>query len=206
MTKKSLSEMLADTAPAPLPKASAVVTLVTGQHIVDELEQIERDYSDLLSSPMPGAKDESGEATGPPLKAGQSNRRMAQARELQERSQDALRRLADHQVTIGLTGISGGQWQRWKDEHPPRQGVASDVAVTHGWCNAADLLDDLARYVTSWDGEPLKPGAWDQLAEQVVYADRRDLVTKVVEMFENGVTRSPFSQSGSSTTENSATG
>lgn len=200
---KSLADMLADSGPAPLPKASIVVTLVQGQHILDELQEIQDEFTDLVRTGGQPVNTE-GERMGPPLKAGQRGPR-DQVEALRKKSDDAYRRLAEYQVTLGLTGTDGGVWQAWKDAHPPRPGVPSDTHVTRGWCNAADLLEDLDKYVTSWDGDDILPSQWNKLAEKVTYADRRDICTKVVDMFETGVAKVPFSLSGSSTTKDSAT-
>lgn len=198
---KSLSEMLADSAPAPLPKASATVTLIEGQHILDEIAELNDRMDDALAQAR--RVDESGERTGPPRKAGESAPNLD---EFRTQMDDAMRRLAEFQVKIELTGTSSGDWHRWKDRHPPRKDSPGDINVTRGWCNSVDLFDDLGKYVSHWNGEPIPPGAWDKtLAEKITYADRRDLTTKVIEMFEQGVNRIPFSLSASSPTEDSAT-
>ncbi|MBM7518271.1 hypothetical protein [Nocardioides nitrophenolicus] len=198
---KSLSDLLADSAPAPLPKASLTVTLIEGQHILDEIAELDERLQDAVAASR--RTNASGERTGPPRKAGETAPDIAA---IGKQSEDALARLAAFQVKIGLTGTSSGEWHRWKDEHPPRKESAGDINVTHGWCNSVDLFDDLGKYVSHWDGAEVPEGAWDaKLAEKVTYADRRALTTKVVEMFEQGVNRVPFSSSGSSTTEDSAT-
>lgn len=107
--------------------------------------------------------------------------------------------LRDSEGEILLRGITGGEWQRWKDEHPPREDSVTDKDVAWGLCNATDLLDDLARFVVSWEGEEFAPDDWDGwFRDKVSAGDLRDLVTDVVAMHEMSGVRAPKSSPGSS--------
>ncbi len=197
----TLAEMRARTGPKPRPKATRRVTLVEGQHLLDESRRLQEQLVDLVAS-QPGDVNDS-ERTGPPRKAGaKSDPRIA---EIETAQAAILRRLAEHQGEIGLTGLDGGAWQRWKDLHPPREGNRADMVLTGSLCDSSSLFGDLGTFVTSWNGEQVAEGDWDGwLAESITYADRRDLVTAVVAMHEESVVRSPFfSSSGSSTTPRS---
>lgn len=203
----TLAELRARTGPRPLPKATRTVTLIEGQHLLDEFQRLNEELVDLLAAHERVSED--GERAGPPLKAGEKkfppevDQRIESIR---TESAALLDRLGEHQGRIGLTGVEGGDWQRWKDEHPPREDNTADQKIGGGLCNTSDLFADLGRYVTSWNGDPVPEGEWDAwLGESITYADRRDLVRAVLEMHETGLSRVPFSSSGSSTTAPSGT-
>lgn len=198
----TLAELRARTGPKPRPKATRRVTLVEGQHLLDESRHLHEELVDLLASQATSVDDP--DRTGPPRKAGaKSDPRIA---EIETAQASLLERLAAHQGEIGLTGLDGGAWQRWKDLHPPREDNRADLQLTGGLCDSSALFGDLATFVESWNGEKVADGDWDGwLAEAITYADRRDLVTAVVAMHEESVIRSPFFSSGSSGTQPSET-
>lgn len=199
---KTLAEMRAQSGPAPRPKITKTVTLTEGQHLLDESERLRDRLMDLLANTSADADED---APKQPRKMG-APAVPPEVDEIRAAQVKLRERLREFQVELGLEGTTSGEWHRWKDEHPPREDSPSDLRVAGGWCNATDLFDDLGRYVATWDGEPLSPGDWDaHLAERITYADRRDLVTAVVEMFEQGLNRVPKSPSESSSTESSAT-
>lgn len=182
----------------PVPKATVTVTLVEGQHLLDEVQSLMQERQDLLV--QHSRTNESGEKTGPPKRQGES--RPARIDEIDEAIKAMDERLAEHQGVVTLHGVSGGEWQQWKDKHPARDGNEADQLIAGGWCNASDLFFDLGRYVAEWDGEPLAAGDWDGwLADRIVYADRRSLVSAVVGMHENQAPRIPKSSSASSLTQ-----
>ena len=123
-------------------------------------------------------------------------------------------------------GIPGGEWQRWKDEHPPREvgrhetkrEVGEVTEVVQGgpiyhpddvlqtpWgsipvCNAADLRDELGRFMVSWNGEEFAEGDWDGwFAEQIAPGDFRDLVQDVMNAHEASGIRAPKAPSSPGT-------
>lgn len=87
---------------------------------------------------------------------------------------------------------SDGDWRRWCYDHPARPAQDEDDAanarhnrdasVALGFCNADDLIDDLAAYAVAWNDEPLSPGDWDVLA--VPAADKKQIARLVVSMYE----------------------
>lgn len=198
----TLAELRARTGAKPRPKATRRVTLVEGQHLLDESRQLHEELVDLIAS-QPGDVNDA-ERTGPPRKAGaKSDPRIA---EIEASQASLLERLAKHQGEIGLAGLDGGAWQRWKDEHPPREDNRADLQLVGGLCDSSALFAALGTFVESWNGEAVVEGDWDGwLAESITYADCRDLVTEVVRMHEDSVVRSPFFFSGSSTTPPSET-
>ena len=210
---------------ATVPKSEVTVTLIEGQHVLAEGQRLQERRADLRVSRQrlqeqvdrdAEARDE--EAEQRTRKGGQKapppDPRLAQIEALDAEIADldeqvrvlADERLPEFQGVVALTGVTGGEWQRWKDEHPAREDNRTDVEVTAGRCNATDLFKALGEYVSAWDGEPVSKDDWDGwLGEKITYADRRDLVTAVVSMHEVQVVRLPKSSSGSSTTETSET-
>lgn len=123
-------------------------------------------------------------------------------------------------------GIPGGEWQRWKDEHPPRKIGQRETRRENGevaetltggpiyhpddqlmteWgaipvCNAADLREDLARYMVAWNGEGFAEGDWDGwFADQIAPGDFRDIVRDVMEAHEKSGIRAPKAPSSPAT-------
>ena len=214
----SLAELRAQKDAPKVPESSFAVTLIEGQHLLAESQALaeERLY---LGSEKDGLLrqarrvDEDGNRTGPPLKAGEKVEEPSRVAEIDARLQEITDReavlltdLAQFQATVGLRGWTGGEWQRWKDQHPAREGNKDDESFALGRCDYAALFGTLGSFVATWDGEAVAESDWDGwLAERIVYADRRDMVAQVVLMQEARVPRVPKSPSPSSTTEAAAT-
>jgi hypothetical protein len=204
----TLAELRAQKGPAPLPRATRTVTLIEGQHLLAESEALEEERIGLLVQAERDAEAAEDDGRKRTQKAGQKPEPTKPARvvEIEARQKEIVGELAGYQSVIGLRGFSGGDWQRYKDEHPPREDNAADVRLTGSLCNASDLFADLGRFVVSWEGDDLVDGEWNSwLAERITYADRRDLVRAVVELHEARLPRSPKSPSSSSSTESSET-
>jgi hypothetical protein len=201
----TLAELRAQSGPQPLPRATKVVTLVEGQHLLAESEALS---DELLTIAREATRvDADGERTGPPRKAGEGSSLPPRADEIKARQEAIVDELANFQGEIGLQGLTGGEWQRFKDEHPPRKDNANDARFTSGACDSAALFAALGKFVSTWDGEPVSADDWDKwLAERITYADRRDLVPAVVQMHEAGLARSPKWRSASPTTSPSESG
>lgn len=214
----TLAELRAQSGPKPLPRKTVVVTLVEGQHLLAEFESLLSEAVDLerekdrLAEKASG-ENADGEQTGPPRKAGQGSELARRADEIEARITEIEARvkalpdeLREFQNEITLIGIDGGAWQRFKDDNPPRDGNDQDKRLTAGHCDASALFNALGRFVKEWEGEAIPAGEWDALlAEKVAYADRRDLIPAIVEMYEKKAGTLPKSRSGSPTTKSSAT-
>lgn len=201
----TLAELRAQSGPQPLPRHTKVVTLVEGQHLLAESEELADELRTISANIV--RVDADGERTGPPRKAGEGSRLPARADEIMARQAEILDDLAAFQGEVGLTGMTGGDWQRFKDDNPPRDGNQQDVKLTGGRCHAGALFGALGKFVTAWNGEATAPDDWDKwLAERITYADRRDLINVVVRMHEDGLARSPKFLTSSSTTRTSESG
>lgn len=188
--------------PVPLPRHSEKVTLTTGQHILDRLGALARERADLE---WEIARRDANPEDFAPLKSGEKGPGV-RLEQVKAEEASLYGTLAEHQGVVGLTGMKAGEWQRWKDDHPARPDNDTDERVTAGFCSFAALLDNLGKFVTSWDDEDLEPGAWDAwLSDQVATADHRELVRAVVEMHEIRVRSVPKSSTASSSTESSET-
>lgn len=202
----TLAELRAQSGPKPLPKATVNVTMVEGQHLLAKSQQLNDELVDLLvEQEREKAKDDEGRDRV--RKAGeQRSPENPRIDELREEMQSVVDQLAEFQAKIEISGYTGGNWQRYKDEHPPREDNQADLTLARGMCNSSDLFNDLGRFVVSWDGEELDKSDWSGwLAERICYADRRDLVTEIVDLHENKLPRAPKSQSSSSPTGSSET-
>ena len=212
MSKPSLAERRAAAGPVPLPKATKTVTLVEGQHLLDESERLQNELVDLLAeAERDEESEEARESKDRTRKAGakpESSRADLEARvdAIREAQAALWERLAEHQAEVGLVGLTGGDWHRFKEDHPPRPDSEMDKRLTGGWCSATAVFDRLGDFVKSLDGEDLAGEDWSSwLAETITYADRRELVSAVVGLHESRLNRVPFSSTASSTTGTSAT-
>lgn len=208
----TLAELRAQSGPKPLPRTTKVVTLVEGQHLLAEVERLTEEYGELAVEAA-GLKrringDEDGNRTGPPLKSGEGSsltKRLeeidARQTEIKERLEHFADDLAEVQGEVGLRGMTGGDWQRFKDENPPRKDNEADLRFAAGACDSSALFEALGRFVETWNGETVSKSDWSEwLGELIAYADRRDLVTEVVGMHERGLARSPKFRSASAMT------
>jgi hypothetical protein len=59
----------------------------------------------------------------------------------------------------------------------------------------------MGQFATSWNGDPISETDWNEwTGDGITYADRRDLVTVVANMHEDGMVLVPKFLSGSSAT------
>lgn len=204
----TLAELRAQSGPKPLPRAERTVTLIEGQHLLADAQRLSEERDDLLAAGR--RADDDGNPIGPPQKAGQgakeSRERAKRLEEIPGEMAAIVARLGDHQGEIGLTGLTGGDWQRFKDDNPPREDNKADVVYARAHCNATAVFEALGRFVATWDGEAVTQADWDGwLAERITYADRRELITEVVMLHEQGMNRAPKLPRSSSTTASSET-
>lgn len=165
------------------------------QDLVSEVNSLEQEKADLVVGSQRGDDEE----RRPPRRMGEPAEppRVAEINERLEAIYDEMR---EHEGEIRLRAIPAAEWQAWVDKHPAREDNTHDQNVAFGWCNATDLLNDLRRYVVSWNGEPLAPGDWEWIAENAAPGDLTALVRHVVQMQQGPGARAPKLQRGSSET------
>lgn len=93
--------------------------------------------------------------------------------------------LEDNTGELRLRAISDGEWRRFVNEHPARDGNDRDETLAFGICNGDDLVDSLARWAHAWEGEPLAADDWERIfAPNAAGGDLRSLAQIVVQMQE----------------------
>lgn len=205
---KTLAELRAN---PPKSRPERSVTLCLAPHLVAEVQAL---TEELASLPSQSRTDEGGEPTGPPRKMGQGEH--PRATEIRARLAVLLEEMAEHEGELRLRATSDGDWRRWVNEHPGREedqpGHRRDLEVTFGYCNADDLIDALGTYAYSWNGEPLAPGDWALLADNIGGPDLKQAATAVVAMHESrldfrqwrsGLSETLLKSSASASPENS---
>ena len=197
----SLSEMRARKGSVARPRSTHTVTLVTGQHLLDEQKRLNDELADELvkAARAQSSSDEEGDEKPRKMSERTTPERVNQIREEIAGLYD---KLGEHQGQLTLVGaLSDGQWLSWKQEHPPREDNTDDERVGHGFVNTTDLFNALGSFVAEWDGEALSDGDWDGwLAEQITFADKAALVGEVVALYETRLSRAPKSPGSSSET------
>lgn len=185
--------------PASLP--TRVISICLDQQILGDIQRLTAEKNDLL---VQAAVDVNAEdKPSRPKRTGEGkNPRLA---EIDAELEPLYARLREAEGELLLSAREGGAWLRWKDEHPPREKNESDDRLAYGLVNASDLLDDLGKYVVSWNGDDFGPGEWDGwFKAKVAPADLGALVSAVVELHESRVS-APKSLSVSSEPLTSAT-
>lgn len=129
----------------------------------------------------------------PPARMGQGESQESKAArkragEIRERLAELLDLMADYEgELIVRANRDEGEWRRWANAHPARDedtpGHFRDLEVTGGYCNADDLIDDLATYAYTWNGERLADGDWDVL--NIAPPDKKQIAKIVVGMYES---------------------
>ena len=196
----SLSEMRARKGSVARPRSTHTVTLVTGQHLLEEQKRLNDALVDELAKAARPVADEDGDEKPRKMSERSTPERVAEIRAEIAGLHD---RLGEHQGQLTLVGnLTDGEWLSWKQEHPAREDNADDERVGHGYVNTTDLFNSLGLFAAEWDGESLADGDWDGwLADQITFADKAALVTEVVALYETRLSRAPKSQGSSSETE-----
>lgn len=94
---------------------------------------------------------------------------------------------ADYKGTVTLANTrTEGEWIQWRIAHPAREkgegGYREDMAITLGWCDSDALIDDLATFAVSWNGEPLAKGNFDALG--IDRLDKKVMARTVIGWYE----------------------
>lgn len=164
---------------------------------VQRLDRERADLEDEKAALLKGRQQvgEDGETKGPPKRTGEGAPppRVAEIvtrlAEIDDTQEGLLDRMRESEGDILLRAIGSGEWQRFKDENPPREGNKSDGEFGYDLCNATQLMADLGRYVVSWGDQNLEPGAWDEwFGERVAPGDQADIAKNVVQNQEARIT------------------
>jgi hypothetical protein len=189
---KSITELMVEKAArtaAVRPTRTYRATVGEGQQYVAEMQALVSENNDLMVQHEAAVEAAMNER---PLKMGE----LPELPDLPQRCVEIRARMAELNTLMGeyegdltITGTrTDGDWADWKITHPAREegepGYIEDQMIS-GVCNATALLDDLATYVTHWEGEELAPGQFDAL--DLMRPDKKAIAGIVVDMYERGV-------------------
>jgi hypothetical protein len=195
-----MPKSLADLKAKPKSLPTRVVRICLDQEAVAEVQRLENEKRDVLIDAARSRVDDEGERTGPPKRVGEAPV-PPRIGEIDTELEALFDRMRESEGDLLLRAVSGGEWQRFKDDNPPREGNKTDDEVTYGLCDSAALLTDLGRYVVAWDGEAFGSDDWREwFAAQVAPADLRELCSEVVQLHEARVRVPPKASSASSAT------
>lgn len=173
---KSMAELRAERSTT-RPSRTYRATVGEGQKYVAEVQALTAENDDLL---LRHAAEQG------PRKMGMQPELPARVVEIRERVAELSGLMADYEGDLTITATrSDGDWAQWKIEHPARdegEPGATEDDVVGGFCNATDLLEDLATYVTHWEGEKLEAGDFEAL--NLLRGDRKEIARVVVSMYE----------------------
>jgi hypothetical protein len=179
---KDLSALRAERSTA-RPERPYKVIVGDGQKYVTEIARLTAEHDELLAQPQPDDKENPrprklGGQTLPP--------RVLEIRDRLAELADLMREY-EGEVLVRAT-LTDGEWEQWRIAHPAREedqpGHRDDLMIARGYCNADDLMDDLARFVVAWEGEELQPGDYDAL--NLLRPDKKALAATVVGLYEVG--------------------
>jgi hypothetical protein len=165
------------------PSRPLKVVVGDGQKYVAEIARLTAEHDELVSRPQP-IEDE----TPRPRKLG-GQVLPARVVEIRDRLAEIVPLMREYEGELMVTATaSDGEWEQWRLAHPARDedqpGHRDDLMITRGYCNADDLIDNLARYVTAWEGEELQPGDYDAL--NLLRPDKKQIAATVVGLYEVG--------------------
>ena len=177
---KTLAELRAA---KPVARAERAMTVCLAPNIVAEVQSLTEELVAIGSAETADAEA----PAGPPKRVGEGA--PPRAREIRERLAELLEQMAEYEGELRVRAVDDGVWRRWVNEHPARdEGTAGhkrDMEVTLGYCNADDLIDSLADYAYSWNGEVMAEGDWAIIGASVGGPDRKQIASTVVGMHEN---------------------
>jgi hypothetical protein len=192
---------LADLKAKPKSLPTRTVRICLDQEAVADVQRLDAEKADILLDANRGEVDENGERKGPARRLGEGAQPPRVA-EIDAEMAALFDRMRESEGDLLLRAIDGGAWQRFKDEHPAREGNKSDEDTTYGLCDSTALLENLGRFVAAWDGENLAVNDWAEwFAAQVAPADLRELCSEVVQLHEARVRVPPKPSSASSGTQ-----
>lgn len=179
MSTITLDELLAENF-TERPSKPFKVVIGKGQQLVPEIMELDSELADIKAAQRIAEQK--------PRKAGESTETPQRVTEIHERMAELLEEMRRYEGTLTITATkSDGDWAKWKIEHPAREGGepgSRDDFITSGLCNADALLEDLATYVTHWEGQPLGDGHFDRL--NVLRPDKKAIAALVVNLYEEG--------------------
>lgn len=210
---KSLAELRAEAKPR---TAERSVRLCLAQDLVSHVQALAEEKQALILeigvNPADEAADEApkGDDEKPKKPRRVGDPRTARVAEIEAELEALYAEMREHEGDLILRATSAGAWQRWVEENPPRVTERDknnrpilnpvDETVGYGVCDASALLDDLGKYVATWNGEPVKPDDLTYLLDNAAPGDVKQLCRTVVEMHEGTGARAPKASSTSSST------
>lgn len=175
---------LADLKAKPKQLPTRTIRICLDQEALADVQRLDNEKADLLLDVQRSSTTEDGERTGPPKRLGEGSI-PPRVKEIEAELVALFDRMRESEGSLVTRAVAGGEWQRFKDEHPPREGSKTDEDVAYGLCDSSALLADLGRYVVSWEGEALGATDWtDWFASQVAPADLAELCREVVQLHE----------------------
>jgi len=186
---KSIADLLAE--PEVRPSTTFKVTVGRGRQYVAETQQLTEEHDALsderaaVLAQVANVPRAMGAPAAPPRVA-EIDERLTEVR---ARLKELLALIADYEGEVTVTATrTDGEWAQWRVAHPARTedqpGHREDLAITSGWCDSDALINDLATYVTAWEGEPLGEGQFDALG--VMRPDKKQLARLVISLYETG--------------------
>lgn len=130
----TLAEMRArKSEPAPRPRKTVTVTLVEGQHLLDEIERLDSELKAIYRKTVgeAAAADDAArgdghdgdgiarDAAGRPLKSAERSTPPG-VEEIRARIAELEAKRPEFQADLTLVGLEPGEWQLFKQEHPAR--------------------------------------------------------------------------------------
>lgn len=200
---RSLAELRAEAKPRALERS---YSLCLAQDLVARVQSL-CDERDSLAFEIGTSTDEDGK----PKKPRRANDpRQARIAEIDTELETLYEEMRDHTGELILRATSAGLWRRWVEENPPRIADRDaegrpilnpvDENVAYGICDATALLEDLHRYVVSWNGEPVSADDFAYLVDNAAPGDVKEVCRIVVQLHEAAGARAPKASSLSSST------
>lgn len=180
---KTLADLRAD---KPRSRPERVIPLCLAPHLVAEVQTL---LEELEALPAAIARGQEAGEDGPPPRMSDGEDPRGQV--IRARLAEVLADMEQYEGLLRLRATpADGDWRLWVNEHPARgedkpSERQRDLEITRGYCNADDLIDDLAKYAYQWGDDLLEEGDWESLFEPNISGpDKKQLAQAVVAMYE----------------------
>lgn len=181
---KSITDLMIEKAARPEPLRQTRIyraTVGEGQKHIAETQALVAENDEIIGR-------HEAEQEGRPRKGGEIPSLPPRAIEIRDRLAELADLMGEYEGDLTITKTrTDGEWAQWCIEHPALDedapGAREDAFIG-GVCSAVALYDDLATYVTHWEGEPLPEGGFD--AFELGRPDKRAIAQTVVSMYEVG--------------------
>lgn len=174
------------------------------QDLIAKVQQLREEKTDLLANIGRPSRDVEDGSSGPPARS--ADPRRSRVKEIDDELVPLYDAMRDETGVLTLESEPAGDWRRWADAHPAREGSMIDAESGYGYCNITALLDRIGDFAVAWNNDPMSQDEWAFIATSMGPGDLKECCELVVQMQEGVGALAPKLPSSSSTTTTGSPG